>query len=551
MANQWVALITGYDFIVARVVVSKNKEMKIHFLDKYPGQIPMTIEIDEVEKKELNKLKKWLKELDIPLHTLKIALPSLGLITKVVDLPQMSNYDLEDLITNQIQEYFTIEISNYLIDYRILNKYLENDKSMIKVLLAALPMERIEYILALCQQLGFEPSVIDLTADCISRIYGHLSSKRSLDEVIVGEEESSTGDMAIVSLHADKVEFVLLRAGQFFLYSDMEIDIRNMLERYDNSLKETKDLLVYIGEEESEESQDESIDLSAYIIEEEPQDIQNPQEPQKTHEPYEPLQINNFELLTHIDDEELVLSQPSNKDIESSLEGGFFYPQEVYLEGIDGNMLWEIEEQSNNLYTETDNNQLEDTIKISGNEFSVVQEQDEDSQRYDWEQQTELNMFKQAALKIEDQDEAENEFLLEDLFVPLEKLNNDLETGSLEDFRQWEDDLDKTLIGIEDRDSDRGSEELEISFRPVLNTLSGLLGSFESENLGHTVREIYLTGEYSRNPYLTQFFQENLGIVAVTELPNGWQPQIAKEAKDQTQDWQKYACLLGLALRED
>lgn len=528
MAKHWLAVIRGNDFIVARVAVRKNKEMKIHFLVKYPGKIPMTIDTDEAGRQELKELKKWLQELNIPLKKLKIAISSLGLITRVIDLPQMSHYDLENLMTNHIDQYFTIQVSNYLIDYRILNKYWENDKQMFNVLLAAFPMERMEYVLELCKLLGFEPSVVDLTADCDARIYGHLSRKNILNEAVVGGEGSSTGDMAIVSLHADKLEFVLLRAGQFFLYSDMEMDIRTLIERYEERI--VPSVSTYGN------GQNEITDLSAYIGEEDPEkDSQEEQEEER---------IN----LSSYDEDEIELSRLSDEDIENELEGGFFSDQEVSLEAPDQVMDYDTQGQT------------ADFDELIGLEDTQV--------GLDLDLESE-DIFQQVALNIGSQDDQEEEFLLEDLFVPLDKLNSDLtiiKSEHVDDSEELEMDsreenifdtldLDKTLIGIDELEY-QGSEkdpkeELEKNFSPVLNNFSELLGFFAARNFGHSVNAIYLTGEYSRYPYLAKILQENLGIVTVAGLPNGWQPQIDKRAKGEAQEWQKYACLFGLALRED
>ncbi len=568
MAKHWLAVIRGNDFIVARVAVRKNKEMKIHFLVKYPGKIPMTIDTDEAGRQELKELKKWLQELNIPLRKLKIAISSLGLITRVVDLPQMSHYDLENLMTNHIDQYFTIQVSNYLIDYRVLNKYWENDKQMFNVLLGAFPMERMEYVLELCKLLGFEPSVVDLTADCDSRIYGHLSRKNILNEAVVGGEGSSTGDMAIISLHEDKVEFVLLRAGQFFLYSDMEIDIRTLIEKYEERIVHPKEgLATYSVDKENTDKistylndEDETKELSAYLGGETQVESKN-----DNHDVMEKKsEAEGIIDLSSYDEEKIELYGLMDEDVDYELESGLIDSQEVFLETPD----LEIDYDNENTIEIRNNdidfgiNELDELIgleDISDFTASLPQLHEED--------------FRQEALNIdhqEDLDDSEEEFLLEDLFVPLDKLNNDLAKikaeHSVDDLEELESDnkeenifdtldLDKTLIGIEEFEY-QGSgidskEELENNFSPVLNNLSELLGFFAARNFGHSVNAIYLTGEYSEYPYLAKILQENLGIITVAGLPNGWQPQIAKRAKGEPQDWQKYACLFGLALRED
>jgi hypothetical protein len=94
-------------------------------------------------------------------------------------------------------------------------------------------------------------------------------------------------------------------------------------------------------------------------------------------------------------------------------------------------------------------------------------------------------------------------------------------------------------------------EELENGLSPVLSTISELLSFFAARHFGQTVHAIYLTGEYSTLPNLSEIFQENLGIQTAAGFPKDWKPQFEGSSKSQSFDWQKYGSLYGLALRED
>lgn len=596
MAKHWLAIIDDSAFIVARIAVEKNKEMKMLFLAQYQGKMPKATDAEEIFKQELGELRNWLVRLNIPLKRLKIAMSSLGLISKVIDLPQMANHELDKLMTNNIDQYFTIDMSNYLIDYRILNKYTENEKIMIKVLLAAFPTERMKYVLRICQKLGFKPVVVDLTADCIARIYGHLSNSM-INGARSSEEGSENGDMAIVSLYSDKVEFILLKDGLFFLYSDMEVDIRNLIERYEMRLAKRREAekraaIFQVGE-------------SAYIVKTEKHiPLDSPFKRQDTD-----LSISMNELPKDeavVLDEEVVLYQHTEEHIEDlymyeSSENTIKITAgatdtELYRD-IDLNMEMDskIEIGSRTDIGKQDYEQYKDLDSLIGVEDTqvnlTVNIYDEDIVNKDEEASHEQieEVFKQTALTIASHQD-EQEFLLEDLFVPLEKLEGNMAITQLdrnyENFLQTNEhnsdntaketdrnmkesafsydfknnhifdtlDINTTLIGIEEL-GDTGQdidpkEQLENGLRPVLTNLSELLNSFAATNSGVPVSTIYLSGEHSIHPYLAECFYENLGIKTVAGFPNSWQPRFVKGAKDITQDWQ-HASLYGLALREE
>ena len=214
MKKQWLAVINDNNLIVAHLALKKNC-LKLFFLDSLKLEENLNDYPSQKESNSFDYIKSWFKANKIPCEKLKLTVSSLGLVTRVISLPLMSRDDLEKLVNNQISQYFTIDAENYTIDYKILNKYYENKKPMINVLLAALPKQKLAYVWSMCQCLGFEPQVIDLTADCLTRIYSALAERNKL-----------SGDMAIVSLSENKAEFVLLNQGIFFLYSDLEIDLR-------------------------------------------------------------------------------------------------------------------------------------------------------------------------------------------------------------------------------------------------------------------------------------------------------------------------------------
>lgn len=236
MKRHWLAVLTDQDLTVARVAVGNNKEMKIKQLSEYKFRETEGAKKGQISDEEFAALKNWLQRQRIPLKKLKLALSSYGLITRVIALPQMSGEDLEKIVANHIDQYFTLNVENYIIDYRILRRYRDNGKLMMDVLLAAFPKDRMANVWSLCQYLGFEPTIIDLTADCLARLYSSLESNGQPVRAKTGSEPvPSPGDLAIVSLQADKIEFVLLENGLFFLYSDQEFACQEILEKYEKA----------------------------------------------------------------------------------------------------------------------------------------------------------------------------------------------------------------------------------------------------------------------------------------------------------------------------
>ncbi|MDA8227961.1 MAG: pilus assembly protein PilM [Desulfitobacterium hafniense] len=244
--KHWIAVVRGKRWVVAKVSRRKFK-LNIHRLAEFNGENPYPIEFIEGtqssqtalqlaeqkgEEEFKNQLLHWLKQNKVPLKKLNLAISCPGVITRMITLPILSAKDLDKLLTEQVDQYFTFNIADYVVDYRILEKFVEDGQERLRILLAALPKYQWEKQWELWKNLGLSPKVTDLAADCLARLYSRVS--RRGDEKTNSESEKLP-DIAIVDLGVDRVEFVLLEHGVFFLYSDMEINLEGLVE-YASSL---------------------------------------------------------------------------------------------------------------------------------------------------------------------------------------------------------------------------------------------------------------------------------------------------------------------------
>lgn len=550
MRKHWLAVIGNNDLTVARVAVGNKKEMTVTFLSKYRNTGTENTADGEVLSRETAEIKRWLDRHHIPLKKLKLAISSNELITRVITLPRMSNHDLEKILTNHIDQYFTFNVRNYSIDYRILKNYKENERAMMNILLAAFPKDRMQFIWSLCRSLGFEPSVVDLNADCLARLYSNLvASGQGYPTLGNAEAGSSPGDLAIVSLDEDKIEFVLLEKGIFFLYSDLEFNTRALLAHHpkqeepvspDPDQLEKEERISAPGDEEVR------LYLSSYMDDQieliSAQDI-----------PDNPL-LSSADIQQQGPDQETLLGKyfPAKPNVRDTEENPCLNDS-APIESVKENRpeLQEItptsEEETLDLDVDFDDSilfelntslpQLDFSLavpekvqaKVEKREFTLEEGLPEQGEATDKEE------FKQAALGRNQKNQGFSDFMLEDLFVPFDELGENL----------------AITVTQQDQLAQDPKEELENNLEPVLSTLSELLSFFAASHFGHTVHSVYLTGDYCTLPFLAEIFQDNLAIQTKVGFPNDWQPRFEGSGKASADEWQKYGSLYGLALRED
>jgi type IV pilus assembly protein PilM len=198
---KWLAVIQDNHWLVAKVKKHKQN-LKI-------------IRISEFNEEMDLSLRQWLLKEKVPLKHLNIAFSCPGVITRMITLPLLSRKDLDELLTEQVDQYFTLNIKDYIVDYRIVGIFEEDGRKRQQILLAALPRYQWELLWNILQEAGVKPKAVDLAADCLSRLYGKGQSL-------------TIEDMAIINLDRERIEFVLLEKGLFFLYADTQLSLEEL-----------------------------------------------------------------------------------------------------------------------------------------------------------------------------------------------------------------------------------------------------------------------------------------------------------------------------------
>lgn len=224
--RKWLAVIKNNRWVFANVSYSKTRmtvlkllHFENHFEEKGSDQDFMPTEELEAQ------FKNWLNQNHVPLKKAQLAISCPGVITRIVSLPVMSRKNMDKLMTEQVDQYFTLNITDYVVDYRLLERFEEDGHPMQKVLLAAIPKHEVEALWSKCAQVGFKPKVIDLAADSLARVYSHLGKERLRKR---NNAEDAKQDVAIIDLNTERVEFVLLEKGIFFLYSDLSVNLEDI-----------------------------------------------------------------------------------------------------------------------------------------------------------------------------------------------------------------------------------------------------------------------------------------------------------------------------------
>jgi Tfp pilus assembly PilM family ATPase len=469
---QWLAVVRDEHWIAAKVKRNRKKMEICYFAetdipynqekagitppnedDPQDGQENSAHLSDSLES--FQQLRAWLKQEKIPSNRLQIAFSCAGVITRVIVLPEMGRKDMNRLLTEQVEQYFTLSIQDYLVDYRILDHFIEDGEARIRVLLAALPKDPWEKFWQTCEKAGLNLDKVDLAIDSMMRLYAWSEELTAHGKRLIRNRRAMLKGQRIYWKNA------LLKN----LPEPVAAGLRSRTRKLKPAKLKKKSLLSISSKRKPKR--------------------------EKTKTASEIVQ-----------DTAIVALNQSRAEIVILEQGIFFLYSDLPFQ-------WNPTDMSAKLL-------------ITG-ESSLNMPQDN-----------------RNFLSLE----------MEPMLVYHEpEATTEDKNTMFEETREHSEDGHATS---ETGDPSSGfREELEEALTPVIRVLMEFINFFAARHFGKPVDAIYLTGEYSDIPVLTDVFTENLGIETYVGFPHDWQPKFVNKAKPKQEHWMKYADLYGLALRGD
>jgi len=133
-------------------------------------------------------LKRLLSEAGVTAKQCVVSLPNNAVFTSVIDMPQLSDAELESAINFEAKKYVPLPLSEVTLSWSVVSKAPEGGKQ--KVLLIAVPKQIQENYIQLFAQTGLNLSIIEIEALALIRA---LSGTPLANSVIIDVGARNTG----------------------------------------------------------------------------------------------------------------------------------------------------------------------------------------------------------------------------------------------------------------------------------------------------------------------------------------------------------------------
>jgi type IV pilus assembly protein PilM len=169
--------------------------------------------------RETDAFKGFIQEEKLAGKEVKVIIAQDGIITRLVQSPVISKKDLDKFISNNIEEYFTLNIEEYDYDYTIVSEE-KGETNKFTILLVLFPKNKLKAMVDYIKKHNLEIDILTIYPVSIEKIF-HAEKDKSI---------------AVFDISEDRTNITILEKGTIFLYSRTNSDLDELQGEYDEVL---------------------------------------------------------------------------------------------------------------------------------------------------------------------------------------------------------------------------------------------------------------------------------------------------------------------------
>ena len=189
---------------------------------------------------------------------------SLAVIREVI-IPKIGEKEIDSLLEFQLEDFMPIKAEDYVVQYSILDSFLEEETEKIKLLLIGIPKNIVESHLALIENIGYKPKTMDFQGNALGKVL-QLNSEIN--------NKYTTGKKTVICLDLGYINtrFNLYEKNQLKISRILNIGLSNVIEDLKHKLnvgdEEAKSLVDRLSNMKNQEGTliDDSLSMVANIF---------------------------------------------------------------------------------------------------------------------------------------------------------------------------------------------------------------------------------------------------------------------------------------------
>lgn len=184
-----------------------------------------------------NRMKELLQEENLKAKYALCTIENSEIITREIVLPTADEAAMQDMLEFEVQQYIPVELSDYIVQSKIIDAFVENDVKKTRFLSTAVPKELASSYFYLIQELGMNAAVLDIQSNSVDKL--------ALSELNSGDSLNLQGhSVAIVDFGYSHINVVLVEDGKYqfnrFISEGAASIDRSLMSFFDYTLEEVE-----------------------------------------------------------------------------------------------------------------------------------------------------------------------------------------------------------------------------------------------------------------------------------------------------------------------
>lgn len=158
--------------------------------------------------KLVNQLRQLVKEEKIKARYALCTVENAEVITREIVLPTSDEASMQSMLEFEVQQYIPVELSDYIVQSKIIEDFVHNEVKKTRFLSAAVPKELVGNYYHIIQDLGIEPIILDIQSNSVDKL--------AFAEIRAGDTlELKDQSVAIVDFGYSHINVVLVEDGKY------------------------------------------------------------------------------------------------------------------------------------------------------------------------------------------------------------------------------------------------------------------------------------------------------------------------------------------------
>jgi type IV pilus assembly protein PilM len=240
-----------------RIRIMLGNRTKIKYWETYDIYIK-DLEQENIDVMDFiySRVKRFIRQKKSRVNEIMFCISDSDIVTRLLEVPLINKKSLKGSVEWEMNRYLPGGGNSHYIDFQIIDKINNEEKKVYKLLVAAVPKERVDKLTELSDRLKLKLKAVDISANCIARVFKGEKNNRKLQESV-----------GIIRLGDKTSSIVILDKGNLFVEREVPFGTENVIREIGRGLQvEEKEAEHYLREVFDFESASEDIEVDNRIL---------------------------------------------------------------------------------------------------------------------------------------------------------------------------------------------------------------------------------------------------------------------------------------------